>query len=67
MTDTHFEVVTHAENALAYNNQALAVLDMWMDTLTTTDEYEANKVAAVHSLVHEAMTYLKKAAGVANV
>ena len=31
-----FEVVTHAENALAYSNQAIAVLNMWMDTLQQT-------------------------------
>lgn len=56
-----FEVVTHAENALAYGNQAIAVLDMWMDTLTINDNYEANRVAAVHSLVHEALSHLQKA------
>lgn len=56
-----FEVVTHAENALAFSNQAIAVLDMWMDTLTISDEYEANRVAAVHSLVYEALSHLQKA------
>lgn len=56
-----FEVVTHAENALAYGNQAIAILDMWMDTLTVNDSYEANRVAAVHSLVHEALSHLQKA------
>lgn len=58
------EVLTHAENALAFSNQAIAVLDMWMDTLTISDEYEANRVAAVHSLVHEALSHLQKATGV---
>lgn len=55
------EVVTHAENALAYSNQALAVLDMWMDSLGRGDEYESNRVAAIHTLVHEVMTHLNKA------
>lgn len=58
------EVVTHAENALAYGNQALAVLDVWMDGLGRSDEAESNRVAAVHSLLHEALDHLKKAAGV---
>ena len=56
-----FEVVTHAESALAYSNQAIAVLDMWMDTLTINDNYEANRVAAVHSLMREALSHLQKA------
>ncbi|HGH4410094.1 TPA: hypothetical protein ACJIVJ_004383 [Yersinia enterocolitica] len=56
-----FEVVTHAENALAYSNQAIAVLNMWMDTLTANDNDEANRVAAVHSLLHEALSHLQKA------
>lgn len=62
-----FEVVTHAENALAYSNQAIAVLDMWMDTLTINDNYEANRVGAVHSLVHEALSHLQKATEVRHV
>jgi hypothetical protein len=56
-----FDIVTHAENALAYSNQAKAVLEMWMDSLGSGDDYEANRVAAVHSLVHEALAYLNKA------
>ena len=58
------EVVTHAENALAYGNQALAVLDVWMDGLGEGDEHESNCVAAIHSLVHESKEYLQKATGV---
>lgn len=59
-----FEAVTHAENALACSNQALAVLDLWMDSLKADDEAECNRVAAVHSLVHQALEHLHKAAEV---
>lgn len=54
------KVITHAGQALAYSNQALAVLDMWMDVLTPDDEMESRRVAAVYSLVSEATAYLAK-------
>lgn len=56
-----FEVVAHAENALAYGNQAIAVLNMWLESLRVTEDEEANRVAAVHTLVHEALLHLQKA------
>ncbi|WAH53771.1 hypothetical protein LMA04_06970 [Pseudescherichia vulneris] len=64
MKHSILEVVTHAENAMSYNSQALAVLEMWMDSLSSGDDCEANRVAAVRSLVHEALSHLQKAAGV---
>lgn len=59
-----FEVITDAEHAMGYTRQALAVLDLWMDSLGIEDDDEGNRVAAVHSLVWESLTYLKKAAGI---
>lgn len=56
-----FEVLMHAENALAYSNQALAMLEVWMDSLGEGDEHESNCVAAIRSLVHESKAYLQKA------
>lgn len=47
-----------------YTRQALAVLDLWMDGLNIEDDAEANRVAAVHSLVYESLTWLKKTAGI---
>ncbi|HBR6421136.1 TPA: hypothetical protein L9103_000708 [Klebsiella pneumoniae] len=40
--------------------QALAVLDMWINTLAPDDEMESFRVAAVHSLVSQASEYLVK-------
>ncbi|EAX9770400.1 TPA: hypothetical protein ACG099_003833 [Salmonella enterica subsp. enterica serovar Meleagridis] len=61
MRQVPFEVLMHAENALAYSNQALAMLEVWMDSLGEGDEHESNCVAAIHSLVHESKAYLQKA------
>lgn len=59
-----FDVITDAEHAIGYTNQALAVLDLWLDSMGIEDDTEANRIAAVHSLVHESLTWLKKAAGI---
>ncbi|MFN1149400.1 hypothetical protein [Serratia liquefaciens] len=61
MREATTEVITHAGQALDYSNQALAVLDMWMDVLTDDEEMESRRVAAVYSLVREATAYLAKA------
>lgn len=53
MRQVPFEVLMHAEDALAYSNQALAMLEIWMDSLGEGDEHESNCVAAIFSLVHE--------------
>ncbi|ASA50335.1 hypothetical protein S046_15300 [Salmonella enterica subsp. enterica serovar Give] len=49
-----------ASQALEYSCQALAVLDMWLDTLGRDDEMEKCRVAAVHSLLSQASEYLVK-------
>lgn len=59
-----FEVITDVERAIGYTRQGLAVLDLWLDSMGIEDDTEANRIAAVHSLVHESLTYLKKAAGI---
>lgn len=59
-----FEVITDAEHAIGYSNQALAVLDLWLDSVGIEDATEANRIAAVHSLVCESLTWLKKAADI---
>ncbi|MGY1597267.1 hypothetical protein [Klebsiella pneumoniae] len=59
-----FEVITDAEHAIGYSNQALAVLDLWLDSVGIEDDTEANRIAAVRSLVCESLTWLKKAAGI---
>lgn len=59
-----FEVITDAEHAIGYTNQALVVLDLWLDSMGIEDDTEANRIAAVHSLVHEPLTWLKKATGI---
>lgn len=61
MRQVPFEVLMHAENALAYSNQALAMLEVWMESLGEGDEHESNCVAAIHSPVHESKAYLQKA------
>lgn len=61
MRQVPFEVLMNAENALAYSNQALAMLEIWMDSLGEGDEHESNCVAAIHSLVHKSKAYLQKA------
>ncbi|HBZ8381271.1 TPA: hypothetical protein MM338_004971 [Klebsiella pneumoniae] len=59
-----FEVITDVERAIGYTRQGLAVLDLWLDSMGIEDDTEANRIAAVHSLVHESLTWLKKAAGI---
>lgn len=59
-----FEVITDVEHAIGYTRQGLAVLGLWLDSMGVDDDTEANRIAAVHSLVHESLTYLKKAAGI---
>ncbi|MCI7874772.1 hypothetical protein [Klebsiella pneumoniae] len=59
-----FEVITDAEHAIGYTNQALVVLDLWLDSMGIEDDTEANRIAAVHSLVHESLTWLKKSTGI---
>ena len=59
------EIIVHADQALAYSAQALAVLDIWMDAMATDDEQESRRVAAVDTLLREAVSYLEKIRGVA--
>lgn len=59
------EIIVHADQALAYSTQALAVLDIWMDAIATDDEQESRRVAAVDTLLREAVSYLEKIRGVA--
>lgn len=59
-----FEVITDVEHAISYTRQGLAVLELWLDNMGIEDDTEANRIAAVHSLVHESLTYLRKAAGI---
>ncbi|EMF9976338.1 hypothetical protein ABIL96_000866 [Enterobacter hormaechei] len=56
-------LTTSSGQALEYSRQALAVLDMWIDTLAPDDAMESCRVAAVHSLVSQASAYLVKAQG----
>lgn len=53
-------LTTSAGQALEYSRQALAVLDMWIDTLAPDDEMESFRVAAVHRLVSQALESLVK-------
>jgi hypothetical protein len=39
MRQVPFEVLMHAEDALAYSNQALSVLSMWIDSIPDGDEH----------------------------
>ena len=59
-----FEVITDVERAIGFTRQGLAVLELWLDSMGIEDDTEVNRIAAVHSLVHESLTYLKKAAGI---
>ncbi|HBM0000538.1 TPA: hypothetical protein LT059_005153 [Salmonella enterica subsp. enterica serovar Kodjovi] len=65
MHEATVEVITHAGQALDYSNQALAILDMWVDVLTPDNEMERRRVAAVDTLLREAVSYLEKAREVA--
>ncbi|HHG9472020.1 TPA: hypothetical protein ACPY0H_005018 [Klebsiella pneumoniae] len=58
------EVITDVEHTIGYTRQGLAVLDLWLDSMGIEDDTEVNRIAAVHSLVRESLTYLKKAAGI---
>lgn len=58
-----FEVLMHAENALSSGESAMAVLGLWIDSISAEDEFhtEACRVAAVMSLVSDAVSELVKA------
>lgn len=58
------EVVTDVERAIGFTRQGLAVLELWLDSMGIEDDIEANRIAAVPSLVHDSLTCLKKAAGI---
>ncbi|HBR3232770.1 TPA: hypothetical protein L9R81_000525 [Klebsiella pneumoniae] len=53
-------LITNTWQALDYSKQALAVLDMWTSSLTDEDEMESRRVAAVDTLLREAVAYLEK-------
>jgi hypothetical protein len=53
-------LITNTWQALDYSKQALAVLDMWTPSLTDEDEMESRRVAAVDTLLREAVAYLEK-------
>lgn len=55
------EVVTGIENALCFSAQALAVMDLWMDSLTRDDEGDCNRLSAIYTLLHEMKSHLEKA------
>ena len=57
-----FEVLMHAENALSSGELAMAVLGLWIDSISAEDEFhtEACRVAAVMSLVSDAVSELVK-------
>ncbi|EMX2992343.1 hypothetical protein AAG156_003553 [Escherichia coli] len=59
-----FEVIPDVEHVIGYTRQGLAVLELWLDSMGIEDDIEANRIAAVHSLVHDSLTCLKKAAGI---
>ncbi|EMG3122621.1 hypothetical protein V4132_004990 [Klebsiella pneumoniae] len=59
-----FEVITDVERAICFTRQGLAVLELWLDSVGIEDDIEANRIAAVHSLVRDSLTCLKKAAGI---
>ncbi|ELN2578456.1 hypothetical protein RY966_004230 [Enterobacter kobei] len=61
MRQVPFEVLLQAENALTYSNQALAILEIWMESLGEGDEHECNCVAAIQSLVYKSKEHLQKA------
>lgn len=58
-----FEVLMHAENTLSSGESAMAVLGLWLDSISAEDEFhtEACRVAAVMSLVSDAVSELVKA------
>ncbi|EAQ6104895.1 hypothetical protein DRK59_03675 [Salmonella enterica subsp. diarizonae] len=53
-------LTTSTVQAPEYSRQALAVLDMWIDTLAPDDEMESFRVAAVHSLISQVSECLVK-------
>lgn len=63
MRQVPFEVLNHAENALSDTESAMAVLNLWIDSIPNGDEFhgEACRVSAVMSLLHSAVSELMKA------
>lgn len=57
------EVINDVERAIGFTRQGLAVLELWLESMGIEDDIEANRIAAVRSLVHDSLTCLKKAAG----
>ncbi|ERK08604.1 hypothetical protein L581_0710 [Serratia fonticola AU-AP2C] len=60
-----FDVINQAENALMASKQAQAVLSLWLDSIPHGEQHdeESHRVAAVMSLLDEAISYLKCATG----
>ena len=54
------QLVNHAENALMAGNQAIAVLDLWLCVPAEGQQSEVNLVAAVHTLLCDALSHIKK-------
>lgn len=63
MKHVPFDVLMHAENALSENERAMAVLNMWIDSIPNGEEYhdEACKVGAIMSLLNKSIGELVKA------
>ncbi len=63
MRQVPFDVLHHAENALNANEDAMAVLNLWLDSLPNGDEFkrEACLVSAVMSLLNNGINELVKA------
>lgn len=67
MNRQSLEMMTCVESASAINKQARAVLTLWMDGMDEEhDEHEICCVAAVMTLVAEAISQLEKAMEVRN-
>ncbi|WEJ90248.1 MAG: hypothetical protein P0Y63_04320 [Klebsiella huaxiensis] len=63
MRQVPFDVLHHAENALSANEDAMAVLNLWLESLPDGDEFkqEACLVSAVMSLLNNGINELVKA------
>lgn len=63
MRQVPFDVLRHAENALSANEDAMAVLNLWLESLPGGDEFkhEACLVSAVMSLLNNGINELVKA------
>ncbi len=67
MNRQSLEIMTCVESASAINKQVRAVLTLWMDGMNEErDEHEICCVAAVMTLVAEAISQLEKATEVRN-